>query len=253
MERGDDYAGCDLDRQRTFTRLFWVPQYRRAMALIKRFKTRGRLLDVGCGTGEFLDVARESGFAAFGIEPSETAGRVARQRHAVFHGELGDVNLEAGAYDIVTFWSVLEHIPDPVPFLKTIRRALKTDGILALRIPSSSGLLPSLAYWLYRGSGGAIDYPLKVIYQLDWHYQHVFFYDRQNATRLLGQCGFEVVAGQAESSFDVPSLDARMDYVPKDPVRRAGFRAAMAAILFLSRLFGRQDEIVLIAKLPEPG
>ncbi|MEW5902033.1 MAG: class I SAM-dependent methyltransferase, partial [Acidobacteriota bacterium] len=195
---GDDYAGYDLEKRRAFTRLFWMPRYERAIALIKKHKKNGRLLDVGCGTGEFLEIASEAGFVVSGIEPSVTASGLAREKNEVIRGEFEAVPLPAEAYDVATLWSVLEHVPDPSAFLRKIYLVLKRDGLLALRIPCSSGLLPSAARWVYRLSAGSVSYPLRVVYQLDWHYKHLFFYTRKNASLLLRRSGFEVLAEEPD-------------------------------------------------------
>ena len=125
---------------------------------------------------------------------------------------------------------------------------LQEDRILVLRVPTSQGLLPQLAHWIFRLSAGAVSYPLRVIYQLDWNYPHIFFYSRRNAGLLLRNCGFEVVAARRESSFDVKSLDLRMDYLPGNPAFRLLFKAALFKFALAARVFGRQDELVLIAR-----
>ena len=245
---GDDYSGYDLKKQQRFARAFLVPQSLRAVRFIQKYKKEGKLLDVGCGTGEFLYVARKAGFAATGIEPSETACKLARQKSGVICGELKDIILGESYFDVVTLWSVLEHVPDPLPALKKIYSTLKPDGILALRVPTSRGLLPSLALRLYKISAGKISYPLKVIYQLDWHYKHFYFYDRKNIRLLLEKSGFELAASKRENSFDIRSLDDRMDYLPKARIRRIAFKTALFLILKLSSLLRRQDELVLVAR-----
>ncbi len=244
----DDYTGYDLEKQRRFVRLFWVPQYERALRMIRRYKPSGTLLDVGCGTGEFLEAAERRGFSVTGVEPSETASRIAGRHYPVIQAELERVRLPSSSFDVLTLWSVLEHVGEPIAFLKGVSALLKEDGILALRVPTSQGLLPQLAHWLFRLSAGAVGYPLRVIYQLDWNYPHIFFYSRRNAGLLLRNCGFEVAVARRESSFDVKSLDLRMDYLPDNPFFRLFIKAALFKIGLAARVFGRQDEIVLIAR-----
>lgn len=245
---GDDYTGFDLERYRRFAGLFLVPQFRRAVALIRERKGSGRLLDIGCGTGEFLDEAERAGFAVTGLDPSATACRIAGRRHQVIFGRLEEAVIPAAAYDVVTLWSVLEHVPRPLPFLEKIRAAAKEDAILAIRVPAADGLLPRLARGLYRVSIGRLDRPLRLIYQLDWHYKHYYGYDSQNISRLLLKAGYEPLRIHRESSYDIPSLDERMNYLPRGPLARTVVKAAMAVILELSRRFRRQDEMVIIAR-----
>jgi 2-polyprenyl-3-methyl-5-hydroxy-6-metoxy-1,4-benzoquinol methylase len=248
LKPGDDYSGYDLKKQQRFARAFLIPQSLRAVRFIQEYQKEGKLLDVGCGTGEFLEVARKAGFAATGIEPSETACKIARQKSGVICGELKDIILGESFFDVVTLWSVLEHLPDPLPALKKIYSVLKPDGILALRVLTSHGLLPSLALRLYNISAGKISYPLKVIYQLDWHYKHFYFYDRKNIRLLLEKSGFELAASRRENSFDIRSLDDRMDYLPKGRISRTGFKTALFLILKVSSLLRRQDELVLVVR-----
>ncbi|MBM3285225.1 MAG: class I SAM-dependent methyltransferase, partial [Candidatus Aminicenantes bacterium] len=219
-----------------------------ALRLIQAHGTGGRLLDVGCGTGEFLGEAEAAGFSVFGVEPSETAYSIARQRHAVVRGELKDISLKEGSFDVATLWSVLEHVPDPFPFLEKVRLVLKKEGLLALRVPSARGLLAVLALWLYRASAGLVRRPLEVIYQLDWHYKHFFLYDRENLGLLLGKCGFKILAVEEDAGFDLRSLDFRMDYLPRSGGARILFMAALLVILQLSSFLGRRDELVVLAR-----
>lgn len=245
---GDDYLGYDLERHREFVRLFLVPRYRKAIELIQRYGPGKQLLDIGCGTGEFLDEAAKAGFSVFGIEPSKTAFLVARKEHSVVRGELKDIGLEPSSFDVVTLWSVLEHVLDPLSLLHKVRLVLKGGGLLALSLPSSRGLLPLVARCLYRVSGGKIRRPLVIVYQLDWHYKHFYFYNRKNLAILLKKCGFEILRQEGEASFDLPSLDLRMDYLPPSSGLRLLFKAALFVLLQVSQLLGRQDEIIALAR-----
>lgn len=248
MAPGDDYQGYDLDKQRKFVQLFLVPRYRYALHLIQSYQSGGRLLDVGCGTGEFMDEAARAGFSVFGVEPSKTAFLIAKQKHPVVRGELEDIGLKASSFNVVTLWSVLEHILDPFSFLMKIRFILEDEGILALRLPSSRGVLPLAALGLYRTSAGRIRRPLAAIYQLKWHYKHFYCYHPKNLGLLLKKCGFSILHIEEDSSFDLVSLDYRMDYLPRSPALRILLKAALFLILQLSQLLQRQDELLVIAR-----
>ena len=96
------------------------------------------LLDIGCGTGLFLHLAREAGLQVRGIELSESAVAYARMNYGldVHHGTLENTDLPDQSFDIVTMWHVLEHLPDPVAALRRVARALKPDGLLLLGVPN---------------------------------------------------------------------------------------------------------------------
>ena len=94
---------------------------------------RGPLLDVGCYTGVFLDVAAARGWPVTGVEPSEWAASVARGKgHTVHCGTLETATLEPARFAAVTMWDALEHYTDPVRELRLARQVVREGGYLAL-------------------------------------------------------------------------------------------------------------------------
>jgi 2-polyprenyl-3-methyl-5-hydroxy-6-metoxy-1,4-benzoquinol methylase len=245
---GEDYSGFDLETYQEFLAMFRIPQYERDAASILERAKGNRLLDIGCGAGEFLTVAEHSGFRPVGLEPSKTAFEIARKAHPVIRGELGTVGFKEDTFDVVTLWSVLEHVPEPSACLRRIRGLLRQDGILALRVPEARGLLPSLAIWMYRLSLGRMVAPLRVLYQLDWHYKHYYGFDRRTIRRLLESNGFEVVELRLENSYSPPSLHLRMDYLPVPRLARKIVAVGLSAVLVLAKAFHLEDEVVLLAR-----
>ena len=249
---GEDYAGFDLENYKKFMAEFRIPQYERDLALLQKHAPGGRLLDIGCGMGEFLDVAVRGGFRVVGLEPSRTASEIALRHHPVVRGELGGIEFKAGAFDAATAWSVIEHVPAPADFLGKVHALLAPHGCLALRVPDVRGLLPALSLAVYRLSFKRIDLPLRVLYQLDWHYKHFYGFDRRTIARLLADNGFEVAAVRSEASFDYRSLDLRMDYLPFTGATKSAAKSAvkgvLGVVLLLARLLRRQDELVLVAR-----
>ncbi len=118
----------------------------RRYAMLKRIRAveaaygapPGRLLDVGCATGAFLSVARDRGWDGVGLEPHPEAARYARQRHGLFvlPLPLEAAPFRSGAFDVVTLWDVLEHLPDPRRALRELARLLRPGGLLVLSLPN---------------------------------------------------------------------------------------------------------------------
>jgi SAM-dependent methyltransferase len=106
-----------------------------------RAPQQGRLLDMGCGTGNFLAAARDAGFDVTGIEPNQNAVRFAQQHYGlrnVFAAVPADFQqghpLEK--FGTVTFFEVLEHQDDPQAFLDSAKSFLTEDGFIALSVPN---------------------------------------------------------------------------------------------------------------------
>jgi SAM-dependent methyltransferase len=98
----------------------------------------GRLLDVGCGEGLFLHLARRAGWEVRGVEVAETSTAYAREtlNLDVFAGDLLEANFPSQHFDAVTFWHVLEHLHDPRGELREAHRILKPGGLLIVGAPN---------------------------------------------------------------------------------------------------------------------
>ena len=107
---------------------------------VTRYKRTGRLLDVGCATGIFLQGIRNSGnWEPYGVEINEHVVHIAQEhRLDVRLGTLEQAGFADEFFDVVTLWDVLEHLHDPAGSLREIYRILKPDGILVIRVPNAS-------------------------------------------------------------------------------------------------------------------
>jgi len=101
----------------------------------------GRLLDVGCGNGQYLSAMRELGWEVVGIEPSLSACEDARRRLglSVYCGTLEEGTQTPGSFDVVTAWHVLEHCCSPRSVLAEIRRVLRPGGLFMGEVPNAGG------------------------------------------------------------------------------------------------------------------
>jgi 2-polyprenyl-3-methyl-5-hydroxy-6-metoxy-1,4-benzoquinol methylase len=101
----------------------------------------GELLDIGCGTGNFLAAARDAGYRVTGIELDRNAARFARERldlEKVFPltiSEFAEQHPE-DKFDVVTLFEVLEHQAAPIEFLQKVRACVRPGGVIALSVPN---------------------------------------------------------------------------------------------------------------------
>ena len=109
----------------------------RLSGLVSRRPPPGTLLEIGTGYGYFLAAARDAGYQVSGVELSRAGAAYARDRHGVeiFRGQLDSAPSDEPA-DVICFWDTLEHVPDPLEFLRQVRVRLVEDGVFALSVPS---------------------------------------------------------------------------------------------------------------------
>lgn len=111
------------------------------LKLISKFYKTGKLLDIGCGTGEFLKTFKDAKWETTGIEPSEDARKMAIQNYGLdVKGEEGLKDLAPESFDVITMWHVLEHVPHLNERIDDLKRLLKPKGIIVVAVPNCSSL-----------------------------------------------------------------------------------------------------------------
>ncbi len=130
---------------------FFLDVFRGYLADLRQQVRVGRLLDMGCGNGDFLMLARQQNWEVFGVEISEAARAEARLRAgAEVYSSLSELRGLEGTFDAITMWEFLEHLPAP---LETMRRALsflKPGGLVALSTPNTRNLASRRSPELWR-------------------------------------------------------------------------------------------------------
>jgi SAM-dependent methyltransferase len=139
---------------------------------------RGRLLDVGCATGNFMRKARDSGWEVAGVELIEPAAQTARTYYGldVSSGSVETADLPEAHFDVVTLWDVLEHLPSPQLALKRIHQLLKPEGMVVFSIPN----LASFDRYLFGKQWIGWDAP-----------RHFHMFSEVTVRRLFEQTGFD--------------------------------------------------------------
>lgn len=104
------------------------------------YRSTNRLLDVGFGAGWLLRAGAHQGWSCWGTELVAESIETARKAGwHVFEGDLRDASLPAGHFDVITFVEVLEHLPDPLTYLKQAARLLRPGGLLYGTTPNAQG------------------------------------------------------------------------------------------------------------------
>ena len=115
-------------------------RYDEIIAGFGSYKQSGRLLDVGCGAGAFMQAARRAGWEAAGVEVSATAAEHNRaEGFEVFNGELEEARYTEGRFDVVVLSEVLEHVAEPRAMLREVLRVMRSGGLLWATTPNGRG------------------------------------------------------------------------------------------------------------------
>jgi SAM-dependent methyltransferase len=120
---------------------------------------KGKILDIGAGTGDFLLTAKNDGWETVGVEPSERAKNIAKQKGISFVDEISV--LENNSFDVITMWHVLEHVPNLELQIQELKRLLKPTGTLIVAVPN----FKSYDAKHYKEFWAAFDVPIHF-----WHF-----------------------------------------------------------------------------------
>lgn len=144
---------------------------------IRRSVPGGRLLDVGCATGDFLVAARNAGYQVEGIELSAWSRKIATSRGLTVHSRLlaEHAKQQPGSYDVITLMGVIEHFTNPIAELENINRLLRPGGMLVLWTGDCSSLLAKALgrYWWY------------------WQGQHIQYFTHASMVLAAQKAGLE--------------------------------------------------------------
>ena len=143
-----------------------------------RFPKGGRILDIGCSRGWFLDTM--GGWECHGNEITETYGNAAREKHGdrIFIGPFEEYPMREGFFDVITLQDVFDHIREPLEVLDKCYRLLRPGGLIAIKVHNIS--------CLYAKMTGRRFYAVIPP-------SHLFYYDKFTLARTLEKSGFQVV------------------------------------------------------------
>jgi 2-polyprenyl-3-methyl-5-hydroxy-6-metoxy-1,4-benzoquinol methylase len=146
---------------------------------IKLFVSKGKLLDIGCGTGEFLNYMKKKKFEVTGIEPNNKARLKAIEKYTLEVFDETELDqLQKASFDIITLWHVLEHVYDLNQRIIQIKNLLKSNGILIIAVPNCD----SFDAKHYKNYWAAYDVP-----------RHLYHFNTSTLIQLLDTNGFSYV------------------------------------------------------------
>lgn len=200
----------------------------------------GKLLDVGCLWGSFIEFARRNGFLVSGIEPYGPAAAYARNvlQLDVTCGSLNTVSLATSSFDAITILDVIEHLRDPMQDLRTMLGLLRPNGVLVVVTPNVDGLLVRVLGLKRR----TFRQPWCPIDDLPWH---LWGFTPSTIARAAFRAGYQIerVEGLLPSVFTT-NLGAGGNFWK---------RLGLAGVGGVSRLLGQSDRIAAYARRASTG
>lgn len=147
--------------------------------LLKRLSKGNQLLDIGAGTGHFLQSAKNGGFVVKGLEPDADAKKYAQAAFNISLGDLSDISsLPSASIDAITMWHVLEHVYHLKQDISEFVRVLKSDGVLIIAVPNMS----SWDAQHYKEFWAAYDVP-----------RHLYHFQEKTIKTLMAQFSMECI------------------------------------------------------------
>jgi 2-polyprenyl-3-methyl-5-hydroxy-6-metoxy-1,4-benzoquinol methylase len=201
---------------------FRTPVFDQCLARLLRLVgvNHRKILDVGCGTGEFVAHAISKGWDATGIESSATAARFARNEnglpvhHAVLETELFPTN----SFDVVTLLDVLEHLLMPCDEMRRVFALLKPGGVAVVRVPN---VVFHLTKARIISRLGISESSLEMRY-------HLNHFSPRTLTELLRRIGFQMIA------VEVGAAETKAHAAWANPNAKRGYVKAAAALRAIS-------------------
>ena len=161
-------------------------------------KKKGKVLEIGSGTGELLNALKKCGWHCDGVEPDKDARELAEKNHNLkLHDSINKIKIGKDKYDRIMLWHVLEHISDINKTLSTIYECLNKDGLCIIAVPNYK----SYDAKIYRNFWAAYDVP-----------RHLFHFNKKSLISMMNKHSFEIekIIPMKFDSFYVSLLSERI-------------------------------------------
>ncbi len=182
--------------------------------LINSLSKKGKILDYGCGTGDFLNACKVSGWEVSGIEPNKLARNTSKELlKSDIKSELLENSFDKESFNIITLWHVLEHVSELDKTVETILSFLKPNGILLIAVPNCN----SYDAQIYNKYWAAYDVP-----------RHLYHFVPETITKYFNErnLSLERTLPMVLDSFYVSMLSEK--YIAQDANKSAGLKMLRA-------------------------
>lgn len=169
-------------------------------ALIKRFKKEGKLLEIGCGDGSFLNFIKDKGFDVYGLDFSQDAASQAKDKigsDRVFCGRIKDAAYPVENFDVICLFEVLEHFNNPFEILSEVKKLLKKDGVLIATVPNFGCLERNLLGRCWYG----VDVP-----------RHLHHFTDKSLKSLITKADFKIIFLKSVMSHKINEIGPTQPY-----------------------------------------
>lgn len=181
--KSDDYISHTNSKRNLFEKVYHLVRrfsLNRKLKLINSFYFKDKtLLDVGCGTGDFLAAAKKAGWKGYGVEPNAQARTIGNKKT---EDSIFDVNklldFDAASFDVITLWHVLEHLPNLEEQISLFKKLLNPNGTLIIAVPNHN----SFDAHHYKDYWAAYDVP-----------RHLWHFNKESVAKLFKEVSMEVI------------------------------------------------------------
>lgn len=203
--KSDDYISHTNTNEGIISKLYQKVRnrtMRQKASLIKKYtrQAAGNLLDLGCGTGTFLNTMKTEGWAVAGLEPDMDARKMAKQLYGIDVLPSHELyNLPDAGFDAITMWHVLEHVHELQEYVVQLKRVLRDNGKLFVAVPNYT----SRDADIYQQYWAAYDVP-----------RHLYHFSPKAMETLMNRNGFRVekMLPMWYDSFYVGMLSSKYKY-----------------------------------------
>lgn len=153
-----------------------IKRYHELLDQMEVYRKTNKLLDVGCGIGYFLEVAKERGWEVYGTEFTDRAIEICEGKGIIMQqGKLNPIKFETESFDVITSFEVIEHINNPIEELSNFNTLLRKGGLVYITTPNFNSLLR---------------YRLKAAYNVITYPEHLSYYTPSTLKKVFKACSF---------------------------------------------------------------